>query len=147
MILNSRWAVVALLTLGLHGCATIQAPTEDEQEPGRLISSDEIMKTGASSAWDAIKVTVRFATFSENWDGEADRIRTRGQSSLAMREDMRIYVDGIKVINLVDLQLMPATDIAHMRVMNGIDGTTKYGTGNVDGVILITTKSYATNRY
>ena len=143
---NAKWILTAVITLGLQGCATLQAPPENEEEAGRLITSEEIMKTGASSAWDAIKVTVRFATFSENWDGEADRIRTRGQSSLAMKEDMRIYVDGIKVINMVDLQLMPATDIAEMRVLNGIDGTTRYGTGNVDGIILIKTKSYATNR-
>jgi outer membrane receptor for ferrienterochelin and colicin len=122
------------------GCSTFRTGEHEEDDKGRIVTAEEIQATGASTIWEAIRSTVHFAMFSENWNGEPDRIRTRGMSSFSLNEDMKIYIDGVKVIDIRDLDLLPADHIEYMRILSGLDGTTRYGTGSGDGVILIYTK-------
>lgn len=128
------------MAAAVASCSTFRTAEHEEDEKGRIVTAEEIQATGASTIWEAIRSTVHFATFSENWNGEPDRIRTRGMSSFSLNEDMRIYIDGVKVIDIRDLDLLPADHIEYMRILSGLDGTTRYGTGSGDGVILIYTK-------
>jgi len=51
-----------------------------------------------------------------------------------------IFVDGVQVADFRMLGEMPASEIAGMRFMSGIDVSTRYGTGGGNGAILIRTK-------
>jgi outer membrane receptor for ferrienterochelin and colicin len=85
--------------------------------------------------------TVKYIIFDETSRGQPDRIRRRGASSLLLFEDMPVFLDDIRIIDILDLDKIPAAQIARIRVLNGIDATTYYGTGAGDGVILIYTKT------
>ncbi len=131
-----RWPAL-LLAAALAACAGMQPDTGDVgRSAGRLITADRIAETGARTAWDALRKTVAIATFTES-----GQIRRRGSSSVNLNESMPIYVDNVRVMDPRTLQNMPARDIHSIRVLNGIDATTYFGTDSVDGAILIVTRS------
>src|SRR5204863_9496840 len=71
--------------------------------------------------------------------GEDLRIRRRGRSSLLLIDDPRVYIDQVRIADLSVLDGMPASDIAALVVLSGLDGTTYYGTSAGNGVVLIFT--------
>ena len=52
-----------------------------------------------------------------------------------------VLVDNIKVLDVASLDDLPAGVITRIQVLSGLDGTTLYGTGATDGVILISTRA------
>ncbi len=150
--LGSGLPVVAVLLTG--GCSTARAPWSESdipqptssvealepEESGELITAEDIAVTGATTAWEALERLVKFGEFTRNSRGEPDRIQRRGSSTFALHEDMKIYLDGIQVVDVKLLDEVPAGAIDHIRVLTGLDGTTRYGTGSGDGVVLIFTR-------
>jgi outer membrane cobalamin receptor len=142
-----RGACVALL-LASFGCATgsksvpseAERSAEDEQPTREVITAEDIARTGATTAWEALERLVKYAVFTRTSRGDPNRIRRRGASSLVLHEDMRIYLDGIRILDVQELDETPAGVIDRIEVLSGLDGTTRYGTGAGDGVILIFTK-------
>jgi len=72
-------------------------------------------------------------------------LRSRGSSSLApsaTTEDAlpRVYVDDISYGNLNSLSNINSASIREIRFIKAGDATTRSGTGNTGGVILVTTK-------
>jgi outer membrane receptor for ferrienterochelin and colicin len=134
--------LLAALTTGFFGCSTFRpSPKRIQSGSGRVITAETIEKTGARTAWEAMQQTVRFITFDETSRGQPDRIRRRGSSSLLLFEDMPVFLDDVRMLDILDLDKIPAAQIERIRVLNGIDATTYYGTGAGDGVILIYTKT------
>jgi outer membrane cobalamin receptor len=122
-------------------CATKTFPIPgDEQERGEVITAEDIGRTGATTAWEVLERLVKFAVFTRTPRGEPDRIRRRGASTIVLHEDMRVYVDGIRILDVRELDHLPAGVISRIEVLSGLDGTTRYGTGAGDGVILIFTR-------
>ena len=105
-----------------------------------MVNAETIERSGARTMWDAVKLNVKHAWFTESGRGDPQRIRTRGPSTISGFEDMRIFVDGTLVTDLAILDETPARHIHEIKVLSGIDATTYYGTTAGDGVILITTK-------
>jgi outer membrane receptor for ferrienterochelin and colicin len=137
-----RTTLLATLTPGLFACSTFRpSPRPIPSASGRIITAETIEKTGARTAWEAMQQTVKYIIFDETSRGQPDRIRRRGASSLLLFEDMPVFLDDIRIIDILDLDKIPAAQIARIRVLNGIDATTYYGTGAGDGVILIYTKT------
>lgn len=133
-------ASVLLTAVLVAGCATV-GPRDASRDPavGELITADEIRKTGARNAWEALKNTVSRYRF-DDYRGEPTRISSvRGNGSILFHETPKIFVDGAQLTEYQVLRTMPAYTIASIRVLNGSDGTTYYGTGSVAGVILIET--------
>lgn len=124
------------------GCSGIQprAPDAPTGTRVRIISAETVERSGARTMWEAVKLNVKHAWFTENSRGDPERIRTRGASTVELVEDMRILVDGVLITDLLVLNETPARHIAEIRVLSGIDATTYYGTAAGDGVILINTK-------
>jgi hypothetical protein len=110
------------------------------EESGELITAEDIAGTGATTAWEALERLVKFGAFTRNSRGEPDRIQRRGHSTFALHEDMKVYLDGIQVLDVKLLDELPAGSIDYIRVLSGLDGTTRYGTGSGDGVVLIFTR-------
>lgn len=135
-------ACVALVTLAA-ACSTIRGRTSDGVDPnaGTIITSAMIEQSGARTMWEAVRRTVRFTVFTESGFGEPERIRRRGASTMVLREDMRVFLDGLEVHDVRILDEYPAVEIERIQVLTGIHATTYFGTGATDGVIVIATRT------
>ena len=130
--------IAFLLVVG--GCAT---GSRDEASPrqgsGQYVTAEEIRRTGASTAWEALKFTVRTHRFND-YRGIPVRIHSdRGQGSLVLREDPLVFLDGIRLTDITVLRMIPANNLFSIEVLTGPDATTRYGTSAVAGVILLET--------
>jgi outer membrane cobalamin receptor len=131
--------------LSISACAhasTVSTAHEhaDHSDGRRVVTADAIEHTGARTAWEALQRTVPFFTFRDNNRGGAGRIEHRGRSSITLRDQPMIIVDGVELNDFTTLGVMPASDIEQIEILTGIDATTYYGTGATKGVIRITTK-------
>lgn len=135
-------ACAALVTLAA-GCSTVRPRTSDRVDPnaGTVITSAVIQESGARTMWEALRRTVRFTVFTESGFGEPERIRRRGASTVVLREDMKIYLDGLEIHDVRILDEYPAVEIERIQVLTGIHATTYFGTGATDGVIVIATRT------
>ncbi|MYB07753.1 MAG: Plug domain-containing protein [Gemmatimonadetes bacterium] len=50
----------------------------------------------------------------------------------------RVHLNGVPLQNINELEEIDARDIREMRFLNGPDASTRYGTGYMNGAILIT---------
>lgn len=119
--------VAALLAIAACG------PTK----PGRaapqsryLITADEIAKSNASNAYEAVE-RLRPAFF-----------QTRGSQSIqnTAPPTPMVYVDGMKYGTVQSLMTLPAVTIISIQYMNALDATQRFGIGNDGGAIVVTTK-------
>jgi len=128
---------VALVAAGCHIRPRPLAPTPNE---GSIISREDIAETGARTMWEALQRTVKYTMFQEDGRGTPERVRRRGASSIVLSDDMPIFVDNVRIADVVMLSQMNAVDIEYIQALNGVYATTYYGTNAGDGVILIFTK-------
>jgi outer membrane receptor for ferrienterochelin and colicin len=134
---------VFLVTAGAacHNAVPRAAPSPTD---GFVVTAEEIQKSGATTAWEALKLTVPVVSFrgtTRSASGERLRIRRRGPSSLYLNDDPRVFIDQVRIVDISVLDRMPAGDIAVIVVLSGLDGTTYYGTSAVNGVVLISTQA------
>jgi outer membrane receptor for ferrienterochelin and colicin len=119
----------ALLTFALAACVPptqIARPSRDPQ----LITQDEIAHTYAANAYDVIH-TLR-----------ANFLSQRGETSFLATSSPypSVYVDGMRYGTIDALRGIPAMQIASIRLYRSWDAMTRYGNGNMGGVIAITTR-------
>lgn len=131
--------LVAAMSLGACAARSLDDASETDSPRGRMITAAEIQKTGASTAWEALKFTVRSHYFRE-YRGQPVRVSSnRGQGSLTLIEEPQVYIDGARVGEITVLRYIPAHIIDNIRILGSADGTTYYGTNAAAGVILIET--------
>lgn len=106
-----------------------------------FITQEQIARSGASNAWDALKRNAPQLTYREGRNGQPTVLERRGRSSLLLNDAPLLFVDGIQFPDFRNLQSIPAAQLASIEILDGVDGTTYYGTGAEGGVILIRTKS------
>ena len=141
-----RRPLIATFTIGLLiACAhaPLQRPEADAQRNAngrRVVTEDAIEHSGARTAWEALQRTVPFFTFKDNNRGGTSGIEHRGRSSIVLRDQPLILMDGVELNDFTTLTSIPASDIREIEVLSGIDATTYYGTGASKGVIRIWTK-------
>ncbi len=131
-----------LLALALTACSAPRAGSDaDPPSPGgQFITWEQIQRSGASTAWEALKYTVRTHRFTEDSRGNPVRIvASRGQGSLVLREDPLIFLDGARMSEITVLRMIPANNLFSIQVFTGPDATTHFGTSAVAGVILLET--------
>lgn len=145
-MIPSRAAVHALpavlLLPGLLACSQLRGtskPIEDRQ--GRVISAAEIEKTGARNAWEALRRSGTHLRMTEGARGEPGTVRKRGAGSIVLSNAPTVVLDGVLLVDFRSLVEVPARIIEEIRILNGIDGTARYGTGSANGVIVVTTRS------
>ncbi|MYI66964.1 MAG: TonB-dependent receptor plug domain-containing protein [Gemmatimonadetes bacterium] len=130
---------LAMLLLST-ACGIRPRPAVPDAGTGTVISAEELAATEATTMWEALQRTVRYANFGESSSGDPARVHRRGFSSISLTEDMPIYIDRIQVRDLTILDALPAADIEQIQVLSGLEATTYYGTNAGDGVILIRTR-------
>jgi outer membrane cobalamin receptor len=106
-----------------------------------LITQEQIARSGASNAWEALKRNAPQLTYRENRQGQPSVLERRGRSSLLLNDAPLLFVDGVQMPDFKNLQSIPAAQLASIEILDGVDGTTYYGTGAEGGVILIRTKN------
>jgi outer membrane cobalamin receptor len=130
-------AVLSGVFLAAVGCGRLpanEAASPNAHPNARYISQEQIARSGATSAWQALQYTVPFYRFDLN-----GTIRHRGQASILLHDRPKVLLDGIDLTEFGVLMNLPATDLSSIEVLGGTDATTYYGTNSASGVILIHT--------
>jgi outer membrane cobalamin receptor len=97
----------------------------------QLITEEEVEQSRAPTAYEVIqRLHPNFLTY-------------RGETSFnknTSRPYPTVYVDGQEFGAIGALRNIPASDVATIRLYRSWEATTKFGTGNMGGVIAITTR-------
>lgn len=95
-----------------------------------MITEPEIIEANVGSAYDVIrKLRANFLTY---------RGRTNFRGTAA--SEPRVYVDDQPYGAVSSLRTIRAGQVAEIRLYRAWEATTKFGTGNMDGVIAVTTR-------
>lgn len=138
--LSTSLSLLVALTACRHGTeggGRDASPTPDGR---RVVDQQAIEQSGARTAWEALQRTVPFFAFRTNSRGRPTRVEHRGRSSIVLRDQPLILVDGVEVSDVAALGAMPASDLRDIEVLTGVDATTYYGTNATNGVIRIRTR-------
>ncbi len=131
---------VLLVLLSTSACSTIKPGTARAgSAPGRVITAEQIARSGASNAWEALRRSGTHLLVRENTRSEQARISHRGPNSLLLSNEVLIIVDGIHLADWMYLREIPAATIVHIRILSGAQGTVQYGTPAGNGVIVVST--------
>jgi hypothetical protein len=107
-------------------CAPKKGANRAANRSPELITAAEIVESQAASAYEAVlRLRAHF-------------LNSRGQTSLLNRsapEQPNVYLDGVRYGPVSSLRNIPAIQVAQIRLYRGWEATTKFGTGNVAGVI------------
>jgi hypothetical protein len=125
----------------LAGCGGSPVGAHRFNQPGeRLILADEIAKTGAVNAWEAIQRTPTFLSTAQNNRGEPARVWRRGRGSVVLKETPAVIIDGVTAGDIGVLTSIQATRIAWIRILTASAATSRYGTSAGAGAIVVQTK-------
>ena len=97
----------------------------------QLITEEEIDASRATNAFEVIqKLRANFLSY-------------RGETSLTKNQSKpypTVYLDGQEFGPINTLRTIPASQIASIQLLRSWEATTKYGAGNMGGVIAISTR-------
>ncbi|HWL40515.1 MAG TPA: hypothetical protein VNO75_09775 [Gemmatimonadaceae bacterium] len=121
-----RFAALALIATA---CATVpqaQFASGIPQTSPFLLTAAEISRVRVYSAYDAVQMLK-----------PSFLIERRVQSDLSRRA---VYLNGSRLLGGVEnLRTIDASIVRQIVFLNGMEATTRYGTGNGAGVILVST--------
>ena len=128
-MLRVRLLAGVIVPFCLMACAHPQGVGGTEKRSD-VITEQEIAESSASNAYEAIR-KLRANFFS-----------SRGRTSVmgTSNSDPTVYVDEQAYGPISSLRTIPASQITMIRLYRSWEATTKYGTGNMGGVIEVTTK-------
>jgi outer membrane cobalamin receptor len=121
----------AFVAATASGCVRQSEMKNISTSPNSIITEDEIVASHATSAYEAVN-RLRGATF----------LAVRGKNSIDPREsppEIHVYVDGVGYGGVNSLRNIPASDVAMIRFFRGFEAETRFGNGNVAGVIEVLT--------
>lgn len=124
-----RSAPFLVLLTGLIGCVSVPRVTAPVASRN-AITRDAIERTGAQTAVDLLTIYMARSPY---------RPLRGGPTSVTQSQLPMVVIDGT-ITDVSSLQTMPARDIEELRILNGIEGSWRYGTGAGNGVIEITTR-------
>ena len=136
-------ALTASFVVLLLGCGpAVQRDTNSGAPPGTFtITAEQIEKSGARTAWQALKQHAPMLQTNEDRNGRPASLGRRGRASLYLNDSPAVLLDGIRIPDFRTLEDIDAQSILVIYIYDGIEGTTYYGTNSVSGVILIKTKA------
>ena len=105
-----------------------------------LITEEMIGRSGGQTAWEVLKREAPQLTYGERRNGQPSKLGRRGPASFVLNDAPLVFLDGVQLVDFQRLQAIPASTLHSIEVLNGLDGTTYYGSNAVSGVIVITTK-------
>src|SRR2546430_9994979 len=105
-----------------------------------VITEAMIARSRGQTAWEVLKKEAPQLTYGERRDGRPTKLERRGAASFVLNDAPLIFVDGVQVIDIQRLQTPPASTLHSIEILNGLAGTTYYGSNAASGVTVITTK-------
>jgi outer membrane cobalamin receptor len=135
-------ALPASLVLALCGCgpATNQNGVNLAAPGTYLITAEQIEKTGAQNAWQVLQQAAPMLLTQNDKDGRPAKLTRRGRSSFLLDDSPVVLLDGVRIPDFRNLDTIGAESIRSISILDGVEGTTYYGTNSGSGVILIKTK-------
>jgi hypothetical protein len=128
-MIHSRLLVAALAGT-FFACTPPQLGSVDRAN-SQLITEDEVEASRAPNAYEVIqRLRPNFLSY-------------RGETSFNKQNSQpypTVYVDGQEFGPISSLRNIPASQIATIRLYRSWEATTKFGSGNMGGVIAITTR-------
>lgn len=126
---RARW-LLALAAVIVVACSPARLGPGNVSD-SQLITEDEIDASRAANAFEVIrKLRANFLTY-------------RGETSLTKNQSRpypTVYLDGQEFGPIETLKTIPAAQITSIRLLRSWEASTKYGTGNMGGVIAISTR-------
>lgn len=120
---------LVLLAVMLAACVTSR-PKAGVAFDAHLITEAEIEASGSANAYEVIrKLRANFLSYR----GETSFRRTSSPYPT-------VYLDGQAFGEISTLRTIPAIHISSIRLYRSWEATTRYGTGNMGGVIAISTR-------
>ena len=139
-----RLAWMTVLTVALGGCGATAAqssPDGDPQPGGRSISAEDIQASSARTAWDALRLLGAYLRIEEDKDQQPARMTSRGRSSIHLKSEPQVVLDGVRLVDYSVLHQMSASLIERIDFLTGPSASIRYGTNAGNGVIVITTRT------
>lgn len=128
MLRVKSWAGV-VVALWLFACAHTQSQSQNGSRTDE-ITEEEIVASSAANAYEVVrKLRANFLSF-------------RGRTTLlgTSSPDPTVYVDEQAFGPVSSLRTIPASQITRIRLYRSWEATTKYGAGNMGGVIAVSTR-------
>jgi hypothetical protein len=128
--MRHRMLVVALLAMASVTAACAHGGAKSTQRDPNLITQDEIARITATNAYDAVQML------------RPSFLRQRGVPSTTsgMPDLAIVYLDGMKMGDVGQLQRIPTVGIVSIRYINAIEANQRYGRGHEGGAILVDTR-------
>jgi hypothetical protein len=124
--------VVLLLVVSLASIACASAGTKQARPSTRnVITADQIKRIGATNALEAVqRLQPRMLE------------KQRGPSSINFEDQAQIvvYLDNSRLGGIETLTMVQTGNVVEIRYLSASEATTRFGTGNAAGAIVITTK-------
>ena len=135
-----RLATVAVLSVAITSCGATHKRLETQpRHSARLITREDILRTGATDGYEALKRAGSYLMLGERKGGDI-RASERGRSSIILSPQILLIVDEVMMADLNSLRDIRADAIEWMRVMSGAEATPIYGTPASNGVLLVRTR-------
>ncbi|HJP86975.1 MAG TPA: TonB-dependent receptor plug domain-containing protein [Gemmatimonadaceae bacterium] len=129
-MISRRTPLVVALAASLAACTASRVGPADPADT-HIITREEIESSKAATVFDAIqKLRPNFLTY-------------RGETSFNKKSSQpypTVYVDGQEFGPISSLRSIPASQVETIRLYRSWEATTKYGTGNMGGVIAVATR-------
>ena len=133
---------VLLLPLVVGCGASARQSGSGSLPPGAfLITAEQIERSGARTAWQVIRQSAPMLLAEEDENGRPAKLTRRGRSSFKLNDAPAVMIDDVRMPDFRNLDAVDATSINAIYILDGIEGTTYYGTNSGSGVILIKTKT------
>jgi TonB-dependent starch-binding outer membrane protein SusC len=134
-------ALPASLALALLGCGPAHHSRNTLAAPGTfVITAEQIAKSGAQNAWQVLQRAAPMLLAQNDKDGRPAKLTRRGRSSLVLDDAPAVLLDGVRMADFHNLDMVGAQSIRSIAIVDGVEATTYYGTNSGNGVILIKTK-------
>ncbi|MGH7465113.1 MAG: hypothetical protein ACREK1_08050 [Longimicrobiales bacterium] len=124
---NSRIAVLVLLCVLPAACSARSDSSRTARGDVNVITTAEMDGSGHADALSLVQ------SLRPQW------LRVRGTTSVAVREVVRVYLDGSLLGDPDYLAQISTQSISSLRYMDGLEATQRWGLDHGAGAILVTT--------
>jgi TonB-dependent starch-binding outer membrane protein SusC len=137
-MVRRNYAVALIILAALAGACGPKAVHKSPRRDARLITHEQIEKSGATDAFEALRRAGSFLSISDRKN--TVRATQRGRASFLLSPQILLVVDGVMMADLNTLKTIPAETVDSMRVLTGMEATPVYGTQGSNGVLVVTTR-------
>lgn len=137
----SHAALAMAATLVLASCAASPSAEGSDPNPrdGQIITRDDIARTGARDAWDALRMAGTHLNIQFPREGSPARVTHRGVDSFVLSPEVLLVVDGTHMSSLETLKDIRAVNVDYIQILSARVGVVKYGTAGGNGVVVVRT--------